>query len=330
MYDKSIRTFEIPPTLKNSEGNTRCVGFEVEFSGTNLTQTVEALRSVFSAEIVSQSEAEVLLNVSDLGKFNVEIDWSYLKNKASDTDANQNASDWMSLLSQAAAVLVPMEVVCPPIALDRLGELTEMMSALKRAGAVGTDESIIAAYGVHINTEIPALDAKTLRAYVQAFCLLQWWLVDKHGVDIARRISPYIDLYPEAYLRQVFAHPDASLDQIFDDYLEHNPTRNRALDLLPLLAHIDEARVRKVVDDPRIKSRPAFHYRLPDCRIEQNGWSLETPWQTWLVVEKLAVRPDDLKTLGDDFLRADRPLLAVSRSQWVEYMDQWLIDQQLV
>lgn len=330
MAKTSTDNFQLPPQLKNSQGDMRCVGFEIEFSGIDLTKTVATLQSVFNAEIVSESDAEVALNVDELGKFNVEIDWAYLKDKAADHADDKQGREWMTLLSQAAAVLVPIEVVCPPIPLDRLGSLTDMVSALKRAGAIGTNESLIAAYGVHVNTEIPAFDATTLGAYIQSFCLLQWWLVDTHGVDIARRVSPYIDLYPEAYIKQVLLHPDASVEQIFDDYLQYNPTRNRALDLLPLLAHIDEERVRAVVDDPRIKSRPAFHYRLPDCRIEQDNWSLETAWQTWLVVERLASRPDDLKKLGGDFLRADRPILDVSRSQWVEYIDQWLTDHSLV
>jgi hypothetical protein len=30
------------------------------------------------------------------------------------------------------------------------------------------------------------------------------------------------------------------LDTLIDDYLEYNPTRNRALDFLPLFLHLDE------------------------------------------------------------------------------------------
>jgi hypothetical protein len=43
---------------------------------------------------------------------------------------------------------------------------------------------------------------------------------------------------------------------------------------LPLLAEIDSDRVRRFVNDPRIKARPAFHYRLANCHIERADWSV--------------------------------------------------------
>jgi hypothetical protein len=58
--------------------------------------------------------------------------------------------------------------------------------------------------------------------------------------------------------------------------------------MLPLFTHLDEARVRAVVDDDRINARPTFHYRLPNCDIDNPGWNLDHPWQLWLEVEKLS------------------------------------------
>ena len=78
------------------------------------------------------------------------------------------------------------------------------------------------------------------------------------------------------------------MDQLIDDYLTHNPTRNRALDMLPLFRHIDEQRVINVVDDDRIKARPTFHYRLPNCQIDEPDWGLIRAWRDWLQVEALA------------------------------------------
>ncbi|MDX1492143.1 MAG: amidoligase family protein [Pseudohongiellaceae bacterium] len=313
----------------NDDGETRRVGFELEFSGVNLEQTLKALSDVYPCKLLSRTDAEAKVELGDIGQFNIEIDWAYLKDKASEKGSKPTEEDWITLLSQAATFLVPMEVVCPPIPVNKLDMLLPLVSSLKKAGAIGTDESLIAAYGVHINTEIPKLDAASLSAYIRAFCLLQWWLVDERGVNLARRLSPYIDLYPENYIKQVLSYSDASMEQIFSDYLQFNPTRNRALDLLPLLASIDETKVRSVVDDPRIKPRPAFHYRLPDCKIEQDNWSLSDAWDTWLVVETLASNEDDLITLGKEFLSSDRPILDVSRSQWVERIKQWIDEQEL-
>ena len=327
MTNENKERFELPPKSEKDDGEPRLVGFELEFSGIELRRTAETLQSALAAKIVSHSAAEYELEAEGLGSFNVEIDWDFLKRKAAETGSEDR--DWLEFLSQAAALLVPVEVVCPPIPVSRLDVLEPMVLALRKAGAVGTEESLFAAYGVHINTEIPRLDAATIFAYLRAYALLQWWLVDTQTVDMARRISPYIDLYSQAYLKRILSREDATLDQIFDDYLEHNPSRNRALDMLPMLAEIDEARVKGVIDDPRIKARPAFHYRLPDCNIEREGWSLQQPWNSWLTVEKLAARADDLDRLAKDFLDAERPLIGVSRADWVTKMDRWLQDRGL-
>jgi len=332
MVDINSSGFELPPQPCKENGDPRRVGFELEFSGIDLIQTVDTVERVLNAHISHKTEAEVELTSTEFGKFNIEIDWAYLKSKAAKESGPNEDRTWVDLLSRVAPLLVPIEVVCPPIAVTRLNELLPMVDALREAGAVGTEESFISAYGVHVNVELPDLTANTLGTYIRAYALLQWWIVDTHKIDIARRISPYIDLYSKAYLRQVLSHPNADMDQIFDDYLEHNPSRNRGLDLLPLLATIDEKRVRSVVDDPRIKARPAFHYRLPDCRIEHSDWSLLVPYNSWLVVEKLANMPEAITELSAEFLSIERqrPLLDISRTEWVETIDQWLKDHALV
>jgi hypothetical protein len=332
MDDIPEHQFELPPQPFKDNGDVRRVGFELEFSGIDLQQTVDTVKRVLNASIRHRTEAEVELISAELGKFNIEIDWAYLKSRATKESGPQEDRVWVDLLSRVAPLLVPIEVVCPPIAVTRLNELSPMVDALRKAGAIGTEESFISAYGVHVNVELPDLTAKTLGIYIRAYALLQWWIVDRHKIDIARRISPYIDLYSKAYLKQVLSHPNADMNRIFDDYLEHNPSRNRGLDLLPLLASIDERRVRNVVDDPKIKARPAFHYRLPDCRIEHDDWSLQVPYNSWLVVEKLADMPEAIADLSAKFLSADRqrPLLDISRTDWVETIDQWLKDHALV
>ena len=148
-------------------------------------------------------------------------------------------------------------------------------------------------------------------------------------MDPTRRVSPYIDLYSEVYIARLLARRSPSLDQIFSDYLAHNPTRNRSLDMLQLLAELDAERVRKAVDDPKVRPRPTFHYRLPNCHVERPDWSLARPWNIWWVVEELAHRPAALAELGDAFAMAARPILGVSRAHWVQQMDRWLKDHGL-
>ena len=70
---------------------------------------------------------------------------------------------------------------------------------------------------------------------------------------------------------------------------------------------------------------------LPDCRIEQSDWSLTVPWNSWLVVEKLAENDVWLQELTEEFLSTERQrvLLDISRTSWVEYIDLWLKDHGL-
>jgi len=328
--DLSSREFARPPRMDKEDGSPRRVGFELEFSGVTLDRALRAVQSALGGELVAESSAERVLRSDRLGEFHIELDWDFLKRKASGRARGSEGNAWLEQLSEAAALLVPVEVVCPPIPIAQLAALDAPVDALRDAGAVGTEESLIAAYGVHINPEIPQLDEITLFAYLRAFAILQWWLVDAHEVDATRKVSPYIDLYPEAYLRQVLSRSGATMDEIFRDYLEHNATRNRALDLLPLLAEVDGQRVRGMVHDPKIKARPTFHYRLPNCHIEHPDWSLAAEWNTWCVVERLADRRDDLDALAAEFLAADRPLLGVSRGDWVARVDRWLQDHALV
>ncbi|GGB99389.1 hypothetical protein GCM10011352_26970 [Marinobacterium zhoushanense] len=322
----SSSRYRQPVVTHRADGSWRRVGFELEFSGIGLERAVSAVCQALKATPGAGTAAERRIDVPGLGTFQVEVDWDFLKRVAAE-QAGAEGPDWAQPLSQAAEVLVPVEVVCPPISIAELERLDPLVKTLREAGAQGTEESLVAAYGVHINPELPALDAATLSAYLRAFCLLQWWLVERHEVNLARKISPYIDLYPESYTLEVLDMEALDMERIFDLYLQHNATRNRALDLLPLLAHIDEQRVRAVVDDPRIKSRPTFHYRLPNCHIERPDWALSSSWNTWWIVEQLAQDDEALNTLSAEYRAAHRPLLGVSRRQWIERMQQWLTSQ---
>lgn len=304
------------------------VGFELEFSGLSLEQTAETILSSLGGKLEGGTAAEQIVHVESLGDFNVELDWDFLKQKAAENAQNEESGkneDWLDPLSKAASLLVPVEIVCPPIPITNLNALDPMVAALRKAGAAGTAESLFAAYGVHINTEIGHLDAATLFDYLRAFSLLQWWLVEAHNIDTTRKLSPYINLYPEKYVKRLLTPgTPPGIDTICADYLEYNATRNRALDMLPLLAEIDLELVRSVVDDPKIKARPAFHYRMPNCNIEQPDWSPAQPWNKWWIIEQLAHRSDDLDELSSAFLEAEQPILGVNRNNWVGFIDQWL------
>lgn len=325
----STSKFKQPSVQRDDSGDLRTIGFEIEFTGVSLAEAIKAVEGAYVSTRKNATAAACDLEIEDLGLFSVEIDWEFLKQQAEDS-GSATADDWVGLLSQAAELVVPVEVVCPPVTVDRLDALLPLTQALREAGAQGTASSLIAAYGVHINPRCPALDNTTIWNYLRAFSLLQWWLVETHAVDLTRRASSYVDLYPEAYLRQLFStHTPPQTNQLIADYLSHNPTRNRALDMLPLFSEIDEGAVQSAVPDDRIKSRPTFHYRLPNCHIDRREWSLADSWNIWWTVDELAQRREDLDTLSARYLDQHRAILGVKRNSWVEFMGQWLHDRGL-
>lgn len=319
--------YKQPTVMNNAAGKLRTIGIEFEFSGISLEDTARLVLDVLGGNITDETLAERTVK-TDLGVFKVELDWDYLQRKAreqgEEVDDLSNGN-WVRLLSKAAAWLVPVEMVCPPLRLSQLKKLEPMIKALRQCKVKGTSESLFAAYGTHINPEIPTLDAATLYRYLTAYSLLQWWLVEAHDINNTRRLSPYIDLYPEQYVLKILNQVSPSMEQLMEDYLKFNPSRNRALDLLPLFCEVDTDHVRSVVKDKKIKSRPTFHYRLPDCRVDEADWSLAQEWNKWWQVEKLAYDDDRRTELCDQFMSAKRPFISsVNRNRWVEHIKTWL------
>lgn len=304
----------MPPRTRTEAGDERRIGIEVEFSGLKLEEITKVLVDVLDAEARPVSDYETEIITPDLGTWRVELDNAYLKQlgreHAEVAEVNPEADDGASLpeslLALVAEKIVPFEVVTAPLPISRLSDVCEVIRRLGGAGAKGTRHAKAYAFGIHMNPEMPALDAVTVRRHLQAFLCLQDWLKLRCDVDFSRRVTPYIDSFPSKYIRQVIA-PDyePDMDQLIDDYLVHNPTRNRALDMLPMFAHIDEDRVRATVDDERVQARPTHHYRLPNCLIDEPNWNLSLAWRDWLQVEYLAhesERLDAICAAYDEFL----------------------------
>ncbi len=321
--------FKTPPLTTTEKDQVRCVGYEIEFTGLTIGDVTRILQSVFGGELEKKSDVEYVLQTSEYGKFKAELDWEFLKNTALEAKVNDDGHEWVEFLHRIASNVVPLEIVSPPFPLDKLHKLDELIPALRNAGAKGTDDSVVAAFGVHINPELPAFDVQTVHSYLKAFGLLQWWLNEAHDVNLARKISPYIQLYSEDYVHLLLTKHCSDINTLIDDYLTHNPSRNRALDMLPLFAFLNEDKVTAAVSDSKVNKRPTFHYRLPDCLIENPQWSFATSWNIWYWVEVLANDADSLAYLSDRFLDMQLPLIGVKRNEWIKEANQWIKDREL-
>lgn len=308
--------FRDPPELYTASGEPRRLGIEIEFSGLGLEETSELVASSLNGTLMRRTEAEHTVSVPDLGDFTVEVYWQLLKTHAAKQAQQGNATSWVSPARELSSGIVPIEVVWPAITLERLNKLPPMIETLRRAGAKGTNSSPIASFGLHLNPETPDLNGPTLHSVLRAFCLLQDWLVETHDVDLTRRIGPHIDRYPMAYRYEVHDLDSPDIRALAEHYVTHNRTRNRALDILPILAEHDADFIACAVADDRVKPRPAFHYRLPNCEIDQEHWQPSDAWHIWCVVEELASDSQALERMTSAFQRIPIDAMAADSGVW--------------
>ena len=322
--------YEMPPRRRNADGEERRVGVELEMSGISLEQIAQCVQSVHGGSIDARDRLLIEVREADFGDYRIEFDARWLHDRKK-SDSEEVSELWAAVERYAedallglAETVVPAELVCPPLPISQLARLDDTVTALREAGALGTGASVIYAFGLQFNAELPALDADTIRRHLQAFACLTDWLRDQEQIPPTRRLSPFIRDYPLAYLR-LLLQPDYAPDMngLIDDYLEHNPTRNRTVDMLPLFALIDEARVRAKVPDQKINKRPTFHYRLPNSEIDDAQWSLHAPWNRWVQVEALADDQARLKRWSAAWRTHDSEN-SIDFVGWRDKVTQWL------
>ena len=320
----------LPPLRHTESGADRRVGIELEFAGLAIEEISALVAGHVGGEREVISDYEHRVHSESHGDWHVEFDFAWLKQWGRERgDAPAETIDELleRIVRSSAEPFVPMEVVTPPLPMLEIGALDGLIAKLRDAGARGTRDGVTYAFGMHLNPEMPALDAAIICCYLKAFLCLFDWIKEQAAVDLTRRLMPYIDPFPARYVRRV-VDPDywPEREALIDDYLADNPTRNRALDLLPLFAHVDPARVRRGVDDPRVKARPALHYRLPNCEIDRPDFSVVPAWRDWLQVEELVADEDRLRRLCAAYTEFLASPLERAFQSWAAELSQWLSD----
>jgi len=303
-------------------------------AGLALETMANLVQAEFGGRIESEGAFITRVCDTDFGDFVIELDARVLKDRRhqdhlhrlgielGDTDSAA-LDQW---LADAAGHIVPHEIVAPPMPPEALPRLERMRAALQRHGARGTQSSLLYAFGLQLNIEAHSLEADWIAAVLRAFVLLYEALVKAEALDLARQLSPFVKPFPGPYVRQILQpgyQPD--MPQLIDEYLVHNPTRNRPLDLLPLFATIDRDRVMAApVEHALIKARPALHYRQPNCEIDDPHWTLARPFNGWVQVEMLAADPARLEATAADYLQ--RPIQALGQfaDEWAQRIRAWL------
>ena len=115
---------------------------------------------------------------------------------------------------------------------------------------------------------------------------------------------------------------DPDIARFAADYVAHNPTRNRPLDLLPLLAFNDPTFLRRPeVAGQKVSPRPTYHYRLPNSLIDDPHWSVAAEWNRWVLVERLAADPGLAARLARDYLGWDNTVMGYLADRWFHHVD---------
>ena len=309
----------------------RHVGFEIEYIGLPLDQTADVIKSFFGGEIHKYNVAQYIVKETDFGDFTLEVDASLIQEiaKKSQNNVNKDGFDQKIQRQLGKAIqdigteFVPNEIICPPVEISDIPKLQKLCDAIKEKGAKGTKDSISYAFGLHINPEVISFDVDYILKHIQSFLLLSSWLKKIHNVDLSRQITSFIDPFPANYYKLILNKnykPD--LEKLIRDYHEYNPTRNRALDMLPLFSHLDKDLVARLYGiDEKISARPTFHYRLPNCEIGNVNWGLDTEWRRWLLVEKVA-QDDDLLDELMVMWHTHQDKIISTQSGWVKLIDK--------
>lgn len=319
---------EAPPLRTTTDGRPRRVGVEIEFGGLDADAAAEVVQGLYGGTIEAVDRHKSLVRDTAFGMFTVELDSTYAHPKAVPADDKATFQERLKsklapTVGDVVSLWLPYEVVAPPVAFDRLGELDDLVAALRRRGASGTQESPLYAFGLQLNPEVAASDVGYILCHLRAYLVLSPWLRAEIGIDPSRRLLPFAAHFPQNYVRHVLdPHYAPDLDALIGDYLEANPTRNRELDLLPLFAHLDPDKVHRAVPDPLIKARPTFHYRLPNSRIGDPEWGgVVGEWNRWVKVERLAADRPRLEEAARQYCAE---LDASPLSDFVERARQWV------
>ncbi len=321
---------------ETSEGKLRHAGFEFEYANVKIPIVAAAIQREYGGSIEMVNPYHYKVKDTKYGTFKVMIDFAFLVNSELKKWVNKVGLDGIldeetielieKFIATVGESVVPYEVTTPPIPHNALYEAQKLKEILRNLGAKGTKASPIYAFGMHINPEVREIEVATILSDLRAFFILYEYLIEWIEPDLTRRITPYINPFDRDYRLLVLTEEyNPTLEEFIDDYLKYNPTRNRALDLLPLLAWIDEQKVRSLLPDEKIGKRPTYHYRLPDSRVDEEDWCVCEGWNSWVLVEYLSLNKEvqkELTPLVIEYLAS--PLSVLLKNKLIEKVGEWV------
>ncbi|MEJ2500860.1 MAG: amidoligase family protein [Campylobacterales bacterium] len=286
--------FLYPPTVRCANGEMRRVGFELEYSGPRLDVCARIVADITGGSIEEVNPWYFTVGGTQWGDFSLTLDYQFLirsglkewlHDAGFDGAMEQDEIEALEyFIGSFSASLVPYELTTPPLPLDEMDLIETLKNALRDAGALGTAANPLYVFGFHINPEIPRTDVQTVLAYLRAYLLLYDLLAEEIRPVFTRRLSFYIDPFPSDYVRHVL-HPA---------YRE------------------------------KINPRPTFHFRMPNSRVDEPAWHTSDPWNSWVLVERLANDAETLLSLSYERYRMMRSLFyRFKKKHWIKRIRRW-------
>lgn len=331
-----MQDFQVPPITTNSSGSERSVGVEFEFTGVEMEDSSEMVARLYGGKVKQLSSFEFKVVDSRFGDFGLELDAQMIREKKyekilksigidlSDFEGQEVFED--SLKGLASSV-VPYEIITPPIPLSKMSELNKLVDELRKHKAKGTGSSVVYAFGVHLNPEIPSESTSDLLNYLRAYVLLDPWIRKDARIDVSRRITPFINPFEDDYLAHIL-NPDYAPNQteFIEDYFKFENGRNRPLDMQPLFMYLDEDLTSSLIEDSLTTSRPTFHYRLPNCSLDDESWTMADEWNRWVLVEKFAEFDDLLEACCETYLQMKDETVLRFEAKWIKFINRLIKD----
>jgi len=326
--------FKTPPSTQNPAGEERCVGFEFEFTGVEIAEAANMVQRLYDGMIKRVSTYEYHVENSSFGTFKLELDAQLLLEKkyektlksiGIDLTTFKNIESIEDKLKNMASSVVPFEIITPPIPLSEMGVLQKLVDELRTWKAKGTGSSVLYAFGLHLNPEIPDNSAMSLLNHLRAYVMLDPWIRKDAKINISRRLTPYINEYKNEYLQLILSPAyKPALEELIRDYFRFDNSRNRPLDMLPVFMHLDPETTKNLLEVTLTSDRPTYHYRLPNCSIEDPEWSLADEWNRWVLVEQLAADTKTLNQYSRTYLKLKKETRVGFETKWIELMSRWV------
>jgi hypothetical protein len=322
--------FRQPTIILKENGQARKAGFELEFGETDIETISGCITQLYGGTRNTINYFWEEITDTEFGNFSVKMDSRLLTEKPYEKIVDflgfkEKERDIEKFIESVASVLIPYEIVTPPVQFSQVHRLDALRELLYMNEAKGTRTSVLRAFATHINAELPALNVDTILTYLRAFLLLYPWVFQKSKIDFTRKISNFITPFPEEYISLVLPdnyNPD--FDQFLIDYQKYNPDRNRPLDLYPVLGFINPDKVMTLEGIGNVKPRPTFHYRLPNSLIDNPDWSLASEWNCWVAIENLAAAPEKIKDLSEEYIKTSEQTFMGFRNKWIRRTDDWV------